>query len=152
MRPSWNNAPPRHRVCSSSGYSSQASSRETLRVNGRAVISTAAGLRESMAERGKPPASVLVITVEELFFHCGKALIRSELWNPNRHVPAGTIPTIGRMVAEQLGGIDPDKAEADTLTAIIQEMLLTTTSERQGRVIDHDATASMEKKKQEGYF
>jgi sulfate adenylyltransferase subunit 2 len=44
------------------------------------------------------------------------------------------------------------ESEADTLTAIIQEMLLTTTSERQGRVIDHDQSASMEKKKQEGYF
>ena len=44
------------------------------------------------------------------------------------------------------------ESEADTLPAIIQEMLLTTTSERQGRVIDHDAAASMEKKKQEGYF
>ena len=44
------------------------------------------------------------------------------------------------------------ESEADTLTAIIQEMLLTTTSERQGRMIDHDQSASMEKKKQEGYF
>ena len=44
------------------------------------------------------------------------------------------------------------ESAADTLPAIIQEMLLTTTSERQGRVIDHDAAASMEKKKQEGYF
>lgn len=44
------------------------------------------------------------------------------------------------------------ESEAVTLTAIIQEMLLATTSERQGRVIDHDATGSMEKKKQEGYF
>jgi sulfate adenylyltransferase subunit 2 len=44
------------------------------------------------------------------------------------------------------------ESEADTLPAIIQEMLLTTTSERQGRVIDHDQAASMEKKKQEGYF
>jgi sulfate adenylyltransferase subunit 2 len=44
------------------------------------------------------------------------------------------------------------ESSADTLPAIIQEMLLTTTSERQGRVIDHDAAASMEKKKQEGYF
>lgn len=44
------------------------------------------------------------------------------------------------------------ESSADTLLGIIQEMLLTTTSERQGRVIDHDATASMEKKKQEGYF
>jgi len=44
------------------------------------------------------------------------------------------------------------ESQADTLVGIIQEMLLTTTSERQGRVIDHDAAASMEKKKQEGYF
>lgn len=44
------------------------------------------------------------------------------------------------------------ESRADTLPAIIQEMLLTTSSERQGRVIDHDTAASMEKKKQEGYF
>jgi sulfate adenylyltransferase subunit 2 len=44
------------------------------------------------------------------------------------------------------------ESEAGTLPEIIQEMLLTTSSERQGRVIDHDQAASMEKKKQEGYF
>ena len=44
------------------------------------------------------------------------------------------------------------ESEADTLPSIIQEMLLTKTSERQGRMIDHDQAASMEKKKQEGYF
>src|SRR5579863_1362135 len=44
------------------------------------------------------------------------------------------------------------ESEADTLPGVIQEMLLTKTSERQGRVIDHDTSASMEKKKQEGYF
>jgi sulfate adenylyltransferase subunit 2 len=44
------------------------------------------------------------------------------------------------------------ESDADTLPKIIQEMLLTTTSERQGRLIDHDGAASMEKKKQEGYF
>jgi sulfate adenylyltransferase subunit 2 len=44
------------------------------------------------------------------------------------------------------------ESTAATLPEIIQEMLLATTSERQGRVIDHDQTASMEKKKQEGYF
>ncbi|HXX90244.1 MAG TPA: sulfate adenylyltransferase subunit CysD [Acidimicrobiales bacterium] len=47
------------------------------------------------------------------------------------------------------GAID---SEADTLTGIIQEMLLTTSSERQGRIIDHDSSGSMEKKKVEGYF
>jgi sulfate adenylyltransferase subunit 2 len=44
------------------------------------------------------------------------------------------------------------ESQADTLPKIVQEMLLSTTSERQGRVIDHDQSASMEKKKQEGYF
>ncbi len=44
------------------------------------------------------------------------------------------------------------ESEATTLPQVIQEMLLTTTSERQGRAIDHDQAASMEKKKQEGYF
>jgi sulfate adenylyltransferase subunit 2 len=44
------------------------------------------------------------------------------------------------------------ESTATSLTEIISEMLLTTTSERQGRVIDHDSSASMEKKKQEGYF
>ena len=44
------------------------------------------------------------------------------------------------------------ESEADTLSAVIQEMLLTTTSERQGRAIDHDQSGSMEKKKREGYF
>jgi sulfate adenylyltransferase subunit 2 len=47
------------------------------------------------------------------------------------------------------GAVD---STATTLTEVIEEMLLTTSSERQGRVIDHDAAASMEKKKQEGYF
>ena len=44
------------------------------------------------------------------------------------------------------------ESEASTLPEVIQEMLLATTSERQGRMIDHDQAASMEKKKQEGYF
>jgi sulfate adenylyltransferase subunit 2 len=44
------------------------------------------------------------------------------------------------------------ESEATTLSAIIQEILLTRTSEREGRLIDHDSSASMEKKKQEGYF
>jgi PPOX class probable FMN-dependent enzyme len=89
--------------------------RETLRVNGRARISTEPGLLGTMTAQDRTPSSALVVTVEEVFFHCGKALIRNDLWNPARHVPPGTIPPIGRMIAEQLGGIDPDAAEADTL-------------------------------------
>ena len=44
------------------------------------------------------------------------------------------------------------ESDADTITAIVEEMRASRTSEREGRVIDHDGAASMEKKKQEGYF
>jgi sulfate adenylyltransferase subunit 2 len=68
---------------------------------------------------------------------------------------AGEVPVRKRVRFRTLGCYPLTGAvesEADSLTSIIQEMLLTTTSERQGRVIDHDSSGSMEKKKQEGYF
>jgi sulfate adenylyltransferase subunit 2 len=67
----------------------------------------------------------------------------------------GEVPSLRRVRFRTLGCYPLTGAiesEASTLPAIIQEMLLARTSERQGRVIDHDASASMEKKKQEGYF
>ena len=67
----------------------------------------------------------------------------------------GTIPQMRKVRFRTLGCYPLTAAvesDADTLPAIIQEMLLTRTSERQGRLIDHDSAASMEKKKQEGYF
>ncbi|HHX35344.1 MAG TPA: sulfate adenylyltransferase subunit CysD [Gammaproteobacteria bacterium] len=67
----------------------------------------------------------------------------------------GEVPMIKKVRFRTLGCYPLTGAvesEADTLPEIIQEMLLTTTSERQGRAIDHDSSASMEKKKQEGYF
>jgi sulfate adenylyltransferase subunit 2 len=68
---------------------------------------------------------------------------------------AGEVPAMRKVRFRTLGCFPLTGAvesTADTVTAIIQEMLLARTSERQGRVIDHDATASMEKKKQDGYF
>ena len=67
----------------------------------------------------------------------------------------GEVPMIRRVRFRTLGCYPLSGAvesEAETLTEVVQEMLLTTTSERQGRMIDHDQAASMEKKKQEGYF
>ena len=68
---------------------------------------------------------------------------------------AGEVPQMKRVRFRTLGCYPLTGAiesEADTLEKIIAEMLVATSSERQGRVIDHDPTASMEKKKQEGYF
>ena len=85
---------------------------ETLRVNGRAEISTDPALLASLAVKGKAPLSALVVTVEEVFLHCAKALIRSELWNPERHVARETLPTLGEMLADQIEGVTAEGADA----------------------------------------
>jgi len=84
---------------------------ETLRVNGTASIVTDAARLEPMIEQGKVPASALEIRVREVFFHCGKAMIRSQLWNPDRHVPRGAFPTLGRVIADQIGGLDAEATD-----------------------------------------
>ena len=87
---------------------------ETLRVNGRARITTDPALLESCAVQGKVPRSGILITAEEVYFHCGKALIRSDLWNPEKHVPRGEWPSLGRIIAEQIG---TDPVEGERMTA-----------------------------------
>jgi PPOX class probable FMN-dependent enzyme len=87
---------------------------ESLRVNGRAVISTDPALCERFIEQGKPPRSVLVVTAERVYFQCGKAFIRSRLWDPSRHVPRESLPSAGTILADvsagRIGGAEYDKA------------------------------------------
>jgi uncharacterized protein len=87
---------------------------ETLRVNGRARVTTDPELLEPLAVNGKAPRSGILVAAEEIYFHCGKALIRADLWNPDKHVARGAWPPLGRIIAEQVGGIDPDEAERQT--------------------------------------
>ncbi len=87
---------------------------ETLRVNGRARVTTDRELLEPFAVNGKVPRSAILVEAEEIYFHCGKALIRSDLWNPEKHVARGNWPSLGRIIAEQVGGMDPDEAERQT--------------------------------------
>ena len=60
---------------------------ETLCVNGHARVVTEPALLEPLAVNGKAPRSGLLVSAEEVYFHCGKALIRSDLWNPDKRVP-----------------------------------------------------------------
>jgi uncharacterized protein len=87
---------------------------ETLRVNGRAQIVRDAALLEPLAVNGKVPRSGILVAVEEVYFHCGKALIRSDLWNPEKQVRRGEFPSLGRIIAEQIGGMDAEEAERQT--------------------------------------
>jgi uncharacterized protein len=77
--------------------------RETLRVNGRAKITTDPALLQACAVGGKLPRSGILVTAEEVYFHCGKALIRSDLWNPEKQIRQSDFPSLGRIITEQIG-------------------------------------------------
>jgi PPOX class probable FMN-dependent enzyme len=86
----------------------------TLRVNGRAHLETDQELLESFAVDGRPPRSVIVISVDAVYFQCARAILRSDLWNPEKHVPATCIPTPGQILAalsqSRIGGEEYDRA------------------------------------------
>ncbi|CAN7448547.1 pyridoxamine 5'-phosphate oxidase family protein [Bosea sp. LjRoot237] len=86
---------------------------ETLRVNGRARMTTDAALLEPLAMQEKAPKLGLIVEVDEAYFHCGKALIRSKLWAQESQVERGSFPTLGRIVAEQTKAIDAAEADAN---------------------------------------
>jgi len=67
----------------------------TLRVNGTAVLSTDADLRESFRINGTLPATVIVVSTQSVYTQCPKALIRSKLWDPSLHRDASELPTVG---------------------------------------------------------
>jgi PPOX class probable FMN-dependent enzyme len=71
---------------------------ETLRVNGRARISIDPALLESFAVDDKLPRSVLVVTVERVYFQCSKALVRSKLWDASRQIPRSALPSTGTII------------------------------------------------------
>ncbi|PCJ71871.1 MAG: flavin-nucleotide-binding protein [Rhodobiaceae bacterium] len=70
---------------------------ETLRINGHAKIVTDPDLCASFAMQGKNPVSVLVISIDRVYFQCQKALARSNLWSIDAQVPRETLPTAGQM-------------------------------------------------------
>ncbi len=85
---------------------------ETLRVNGRASITTDPALLEPLAVQGKVPRSGILVAIDEAFLHCAKALIRSKLWDPATQIDRKQFPSLGRMLADQIDGVDVTTAEA----------------------------------------
>jgi PPOX class probable FMN-dependent enzyme len=98
---------------------------ETLRVNGEAVLSADPELlsRWEVAHGGKRPKIAIVVTIREVFLHCGKALLRSKLWNEDYKIAKGTLPSFAQMLKDQtamqysVADIDNalEKAYRDTL-------------------------------------
>ena len=83
---------------------------ETLRVNGTAEISVDPELIARFTIDGKPPRTMLVIHVESVFFQCSRALIRAELWNPDKQTPRSALPSTGEMLA----AVTHDRINAET--------------------------------------
>lgn len=92
----------------------------TLRVNGRACVSTRPDLLAQLTAVGKPPASALVVSVEEVYPHCPKSFLRSGAWKPEQWLPADAQPTSAEVTLAQLRMpeltiADIERAEADSL-------------------------------------
>ena len=75
-----------------------------LRVHGRAAISVDEALLASFAVKGKPPRSVMVVEVTEIYFQCARALVRSQLWNAEHHVDPEHLPSPGEILASMTDG------------------------------------------------
>src|SRR5262249_45076851 len=69
----------------------------TLRVNGRAHVSNDAELLASFEMEGKAPRTVIIMRVDEIYFQCARAIVRSDLWNPDKRVAPGALPTPGQI-------------------------------------------------------
>jgi PPOX class probable FMN-dependent enzyme len=90
---------------------------ETLRVNGTARLLTDAEALAKSSVAGKTPHTGLVIAVEDVFFHCAKALRRARLWDPAAQIERSTFPSLGRILAEQTQAFSVEEAERRTADA-----------------------------------
>jgi uncharacterized protein len=85
----------------------------TLRVNGHAQVSVDQDLLASFKMDGKAPRTVVVMTVNEVYFQCARAIVRSDLWNPDKRVDPRTLPTPGQILADmsenRVGGEQYDR-------------------------------------------
>ena len=80
---------------------------ETLRVNGKASLSTAAEQMAHFSDLERPPRLVIEVQVIEAYLHCAKALMRSRLWSAEVQMQRSCMPTMGQMLHDQIGGDAP---------------------------------------------
>lgn len=81
-------------------------SNTTMRVNGRAVLRIDDELTGRFETEGRHPRSVVVITVDEVYSQCARAVLRADLWNPAKHRDPGQLPSVGQMLASAKKGFD----------------------------------------------
>ncbi len=86
---------------------------ETVRVNGRAELTSDPAVLERLAARGAPALLAIRVHVEECFFHCGKAFLRAQLWKPETWAPQRV--SFGKMFAAKVGGDEQMVAAIDEM-------------------------------------
>lgn len=86
---------------------------ETMRVSGRAVILDAPDVLAAHTVDGKPPATVLRIHVDTAFYQCGKAMLRSNLWDASKWADISHLPSTGTISASFRDGVDVDDYDAN---------------------------------------
>ncbi len=95
---------------------------ESLRINGAAALSTDDADLAHCLDSKRQPRLVIRVTVEAAYLHCAKALMRSDLWNPSRHIERSVMPSMGEMLKDQIGGDIPAETQAEMLARYAKDL------------------------------
>jgi uncharacterized protein len=93
---------------------------ETLRINGLAQLSTDPGDCQRCAEAHRVPPLAIRIRVQSCYVHCAKALMRSGLWDPSRHLDRALLPSMGEMLRDQMREFHGEEVPAETQAEMVE--------------------------------
>ena len=95
---------------------------ETLRVNGTAVLCCNEEALRHCSDERRQPKLVIKVTVREAYLHCAKALMRSSLWSAEHQIDRTTLPTMGQMLKDQIGGDAPAETQDEMVRRYAQDL------------------------------
>ncbi len=96
---------------------------DTLRINGKASLSRDPALLARMAVNNRPPKVAIVVKVEEQFLHCAKAFKRSRLWDPSTQVDRKVMPSIGRVILDQVAEMESTRQVEEAVKQEVDEAI-----------------------------
>jgi len=93
---------------------------ETLRIHGRAVLSVDPADLQTCTDAKRVPTLAIRVTVESVYLHCGKALMRSKLWDSERHADRAQMPSMAEMMRDQIRAFKGEDIEAETQAQMVE--------------------------------
>jgi PPOX class probable FMN-dependent enzyme len=100
---------------------------ETLRINGKAFLTTEPSYLEKLVVTfpngrvSKPPKLAILIEIEQVYFHCAKAFVRSKLWDETQHIERSNMPTLGQILLEQKNGQKAEATEINFVDGLLEQ-------------------------------